>query len=68
MTAANVNIAIESELERIVSWRSEELERAGYSPDGAAALAARLDIDLHEAIDLVQRGGCPPDIALRILL
>jgi hypothetical protein len=68
MAAANVNIVIESELERIVSWRSEELERAGYSPDGAAALGERLDIDLHEAIDLVRHGGCPPDIAVRILL
>jgi len=43
MTAANTNVIIESELDRIVRWRSEELERAGYSPDGAASLAARLE-------------------------
>jgi hypothetical protein len=67
MTAANANVITESELDRIVRWRSEELERAGFSPDGAAALAARLEVDLHEAIDLV-KSGCPPDIALRILL
>jgi hypothetical protein len=67
MTAANPNVITESELDRIVRWRSEELERAGYSPDGAAALAARLEIDLHDATELVRR-GCPPDIALRILL
>jgi hypothetical protein len=67
MTAANANVITESELDRIVRWRSEELERAGYALDGAAALAARLEVDLHEAIDLVKR-GCPPDIALRILL
>jgi hypothetical protein len=67
MTAANANVITESELDRIVRWRSEELERAGYSPDGAAALAARLDIDLHEAIDIV-KSGCPAEIALRILL
>ena len=67
MTAANANVITESELDRIVRWRSEELERAGYSSEGAAALAARLDIDLHEAIDLVKR-GCPAEIALRILL
>ena len=67
MTAANTNVIVESELDRIVRWRSEELERAGYSADGAASLAARLEVDLHEAIDLV-KGGCPPDIALRILL
>lgn len=67
MTAADANVIIESELDRITRWRSEELERAGYSTDGAAALAARLDIDLHEAIDLV-KSGCPGEIALRILL
>jgi hypothetical protein len=67
MTAANTNVIIESELDRIVRWRSEELERAGYAPDGAAALAARLEVDLHEAIDLV-KSGCPADIAVRILL
>jgi hypothetical protein len=67
MTAANVNVITESELERITRWRSEELERAGYAPDGAAAIAGRLDIDLHEAIDLL-KSGCPADIALRILL
>ena len=67
MTAANANVITESELDRIVRWRSEELERAGYSADGSAALAARLDIDLHEAIDLV-KSGCPAEIALRILL
>ena len=67
MTAANPNVIVESELDRIVRWRGEELERAGYSRDGAAALAARLEVDLHEAIDLVKR-GCPPEIAQRILL
>jgi hypothetical protein len=67
MTAANTNVIIESELDRIVRWRSEELERVGYSPDGAASLAAHLEVDLHEAIDLV-KGGCPPDIAVKILL
>ena len=67
MTATNTNVITESELDRIVRWRSEELERAGYSPDGAASLAARLKVDLHEAIDLV-KDGCPPDIAVKILL
>lgn len=67
MTAANVNVITESELDRIIRWRGEELERAGYATEGAAAIAARLDVDLHEAIDLVKR-GCPADIAVRILL
>lgn len=58
---------IETELERVERWRAEALERAGYGSDEAARIAARQDVDLHSAIDLVER-GCPPDVALRILL
>jgi hypothetical protein len=65
MTAAEIYHG--AEIERIEAWRLEELRRAGYSPDAATVLAARHDIDLHTATDLVAR-GCPPDIALRILL
>jgi hypothetical protein len=57
----------DSELERVERWRAEALERAGYSPAGATELAARLDVDLHVAIDLVEQ-GCPPETALQILL
>jgi hypothetical protein len=56
-----------TEIDRIESWRLEELERAGYTPDAATAIATRHDIDLHYAVDLIGR-GCPADIALRILL
>ena len=44
-----------------------ELERAGYPPAAAAKLAARHDVDLHLAIDLV-RQGCSHEMALSILL
>jgi hypothetical protein len=57
----------ETEIERIERWRATELERAGFEPAAAAMLAARADIDLHRAIDLV-RAGCDPELALRILL
>ena len=57
----------ETELDRIERWRAEELERAGYEPPAAATLAARHDIDLHRATDLLQQ-GCPVDVALQILL
>jgi hypothetical protein len=53
-----------SEVER---WRAEALARAGYGPEGAALLAARPDVDLHAAIDLLRR-GCPEQLALEILL
>ena len=57
---------IETELDRVERWRTAELMRVGYAGDDAVALAARLDVDLHEAIALVQR-GCPPELAVRIL-
>lgn len=67
MTAAETGLQDETEFERVQAWRAEELERAGYFPDAAARLAARPDVDLHLAIDLV-RQGCPHEVALSILL
>ena len=57
---------IETELDRVERWRTAELMRVGFAGDDAVALAGRLDVDLHEAIELVQR-GCPPELAFRIL-
>jgi hypothetical protein len=57
---------VETELERVERWRTAELMRVGFAGDDAVALAARLDVDLHEAIELIQR-GCPPELAARIL-
>jgi hypothetical protein len=67
MSAAELDIQVETEAERIERWRAEELERAGYEPLQAAELAARNDVDLHLAVDLLER-GCPLETALRILL
>jgi len=66
MSAAEVHIQ-ESEVERVERWRTEALENAGYDPDSAALLAARQDVDLHRAIEMVE-AGCAPEIAVRILL
>ena len=57
----------ETEIERIEQWRADELERAGYEPRAAATIAARHDIDLHKAVDLL-RQGCPAELALQILV
>ena len=57
---------IETELDRVERWRTAELMRVGFPGDDAVALAARLDVDLHEAISLVER-GCPTELAIRIL-
>jgi hypothetical protein len=67
MPAAEIGTRDATEVERIERWRAEALERAGYEPRAARELAARLDIDLHIAADLLAQ-GCPQDLALRILL
>ena len=67
MAAADVQIHEETEIERIERWRQEELERAGYSPADATLLAASLEVDLHTAVALLER-GCAHELALNILL
>ena len=67
MSAAELDVYIETETERIQRWRAEELERAGYGAAEAGELAARPDVDLHLAVELLER-GCPTGVALRILL
>ncbi len=52
---------------RVLGWRLEELERAGYDRVTAVEIAERTGVDLHFAVSLA-RGGCPPATALRILL
>jgi hypothetical protein len=67
MSAAELDVHLETELERIQRWRAHELVRGGYGASGAAELACRADVDLHVAIELIER-GCPEPTALRILL
>jgi hypothetical protein len=67
MSAAELDLHSEAECERIERWRAEELERAGYSHDDAVELAVRSYVDLHLAVELLER-GCPPRTAVRILL
>jgi ABC-type phosphate/phosphonate transport system substrate-binding protein len=65
MTAAETEIRDETEL--VEAWRAEQLELAGFGAAAAAELAARQDVDLHGAIELL-RDGCPAELALKILL
>lgn len=51
----------------VLNWRLAELERAGYPPEDAVVLAARGDVDLHRACELLAQGATV-DEALRILL
>ena len=66
MAAAELHTP-DAELERVEQWRAEELERAGYGARDAARLAERHDVDLHLAVELLER-GCSPELAVSILL
>jgi ABC-type phosphate/phosphonate transport system substrate-binding protein len=65
MTAAETEIRDETEL--VEAWRAEQLELAGYGAAAAAELAAQHEVDLHVAIGMLS-DGCPPELALKILL
>ena len=65
MNAADTEIREETVL--VEAWRAEQLELAGYGAAAAAELAARHEVDLHGAIEMVAH-GCSPELALKILL
>ena len=67
MTAAQFEAIDETEAEMILRWRFDELVRAGYDVGTALVLASHVEIDLHQATELVRR-DCPADTAVRILL
>ena len=52
--------------ERVLFWRAEAFERAGYDEDAVLRLALAKTVDLH-TVRLLER-GCSPSTALRILL
>lgn len=51
---------------RVLLWRQEELERAGYPVHIAMELAESAKVDLHQAVELLEHGATV-DEALRIL-
>ena len=57
----------DSEVGRVMRWRVEALQRAGYGQRASMELAMRFDVDLHLAVDLL-RDGCSRQTALEILL
>jgi hypothetical protein len=67
MAQTELHVLEDTELVKIERWRIEELVRAGYGTRAAGRLAARHDIDLHRAIELLDQ-GCPPELATKILL
>jgi hypothetical protein len=67
MEGAQATDSANRQVMQLVAWRFERLLKAGYSDAEAAELATRLEISLHVAQGLIER-GCPPPLALRILL
>ena len=57
----------EAAVEEVLDWRFEQLMRVGYDQDQALVVSRRLDVDLHQAVNLT-RSGCPCELALLILL
>jgi hypothetical protein len=50
----------------VSAWRRSQLVRSGFSHRLAAHVADEGRYDLHQLIELVEK-GCPPELALRIL-
>jgi hypothetical protein len=65
--AADTELSVETESERVTAWRACELLKAGYEPLVAVELAEHSEVDLHLALELVER-GCTPELAAKILL
>jgi hypothetical protein len=57
----------ESEWPQVEAWRLEQLISAGYPVRLAEQLAEAHDVDLHQAVELVEH-GCPFLTATEILL
>ena len=49
-----------------IAWRERRLRVAGFERETAAQLARDAAVDLHELLELLDR-GCPPHLAARIL-
>jgi hypothetical protein len=50
----------------VIAWRRARLHKAGFDTEAAEQLSRECGVDLHAAIELVER-GCPPPLAARIL-
>jgi hypothetical protein len=66
MTTAELLTAHVTE-DQVVAWRRDQLRRAGCRRFEAEVLARERQVDLHEAVELLER-GCPSKIALEILI
>jgi hypothetical protein len=56
-----------TDVEKTDAWRLHVLIEAGYPATVAERIAARHDVDLHRAVELIE-AGCSADLAVEILL
>ena len=66
MTEAQFEALQVNEAADVLAWRFDHLCRGGFDIESAAVLASNVEIDLHDALELVRR-GCEPQTAIRIL-
>ena len=66
MTTAEL-LSAQATGDEVVAWRRDQLRRAGCRRFEAEVLARETKVDLHAAVELLER-GCPPKLALEILL
>jgi hypothetical protein len=65
MRDTNVTMPARETLHDVTAWRRERLERAGFPSPLARRLARERGRDLHQLIELAER-GCPLQLAERI--
>jgi len=67
LSAAELEFLDEPDVVELILCRLDQLKRVGCVSPDCAVLAGRVDVSVEAAVDLVAR-GCPPELALRILL
>ncbi len=67
MIEAGPDLTLDTEDGRVLEWRVWCLLTAGYEEQDAYRIAGDTQIDLHDAVELVE-SGCRPDLAAAILL
>ena len=63
---ADTDLGDVDEAQAVLAWRALTLTQAGYPAEDAFRLAERPDVDLHQAVSLLE-AGCAVPLALRIL-
>ena len=54
-----------TEDEKVALWRSDQLERAGFTEQRAAAIADDPLVDVRQALELIEQ-GCGAELAVTL--